>query len=696
LTRKSSALNGLFIALASGGGLALFVASCVSNGSNFLFNAIMSRILGPATYGALGSLLGIVTVATFALVALQATVTQRVAERRGSGTEGRMALRRHMSTAGLVAAASLLVVTAFSPVIEHFLHLTSPVPVAMVGLFVALTVLTVVPQGVLLGQLRFRVVAVALVGAALVRLGTGIILTQLGFGLDGAIAASVASAFVLLIVVSWPLHHELWTSEGDRCAIRFSSAALAVGALGGFAALVGVDSFLARHYLSPGSSGEYVAAATAARIALFLPSAIALIAFPKFAATRGVGEEARHVLKASLLAVGGLGALAAGVTLLAPHVVISILFGARYQQAAGALRILSVSAVGLGLISVLVYFHLARRSLQSLLCWLGVALASVSISFWHERSETVAWSMLLVTGVTFAFLGAGAIAHRTARVRVPLKGPLLRGDVADLDLSIVVPYFNAGTRVRKTVEDSIDVLRSLGIDFEIIAVSDGSNDGSDESLSGLPPEVFRSIRLPSNQGKGEALRAGLALGRGTYLGFIDADGDIPVSELAPFVALVHSHSPDIVVGSKRHSMSEVVYPPVRRIYSWGYQLLVRVLFRLKVRDTQTGIKLIRREVLADVLPRMLEKRFAFDLELLVVAHRLGYRRVFEAPVHIGKRFSSTISVHAVWKIFTDTLAIFYRLRVLHYYDIAPVPDTQPLIIPVEPAISEIELVKAAL
>ena len=117
----------------------------------------------------------------------------------------------------------------------------------------------------------------------------------------------------------------------------------------------------------------------------------------------------------SLLAVAGLGAVAAGVMLLAPHLLISILFGAKYQQAAGALRILSVPAAGLGLISVLVYFYLAGRSRQSLLCWVGVALAVALISLSHSSPEAIAWSMFLVTGIILALLGTGALAHRTAK-----------------------------------------------------------------------------------------------------------------------------------------------------------------------------------------------------------------------------------------------------------------------------------------
>ncbi len=246
----------------------------------------------------------------------------------------------------------------------------------------------------------------------------------------------------------------------------------------------------------------------------------------------------------------------------------------------------------------------------------------------------------------------------------------------DLDLTVVVPYFNPGTRVRQTIEELVETLATTGATFEVIAVSDGSTDGSEDSLAGLPPGVVRSVRLEENRGKGEALRTGFVRGRGRFLGFIDADGDLPPDQIAAMAALASGAGdpagpPDVVLGSKRHPRSEVVYPPLRRMYSWLWQQLVFVLFDLRVRDTQTGLKLARREVLAAALPRMVEKRFAFDLELLVVARRLGYRRFVEVPVRIRERFGSTVSVRAAAGMLLDLLAIYYRLHVLRYYDRSP-------------------------
>jgi glycosyltransferase involved in cell wall biosynthesis len=234
------------------------------------------------------------------------------------------------------------------------------------------------------------------------------------------------------------------------------------------------------------------------------------------------------------------------------------------------------------------------------------------------------------------------------------------------ELSIVMPYYNPGDNLGRNVNEVVSVLEKTGLDFEVIAVSDGSTDGSGASIAFDQGRV-RHIELSRHRGKGEALRVGLAEGQGDYLGFIDADGDLPADLLGQFVSKIRTGDVDIVLGSKRHVDSDVGYPLVRRLYSWGFQQLVRLLFDLDVPDTQTGIKVLRREVLEEVLPLMVEERFAFDLELLVVAGQLGFDRFAELPVRIERHFGSTISLRAVAGILSDTFSVWWRLRVRGQY-----------------------------
>jgi len=99
-----------------------------------------------------------------------------------------------------------------------------------------------------------------------------------------------------------------------------------------------------------------------------------------------------------------------------------------------------------------------------------------------------------------------------------------------------------------------------------------------------------------------------------------------------------------------------------------YFRIVRLLFGLPLRDTQTGLKVFKREVLQCVFPRILAKRFAFDIEVLANAHRLGYKLV-SAPVRLEfRRTLGRIRFKDVFTVGADTLAIFYRMHILHYYD----------------------------
>src|SRR5207249_1563782 len=112
----------------------------------------------------------------------------------------------------------------------------------------------------------------------------------------------------------------------------------------------------------------------------------------------------------------------------------------------------------------------------------------------------------------------------------------------------------------------------------------------------------------------------------------------------------------------QHPLSRIEYPLLRRIYSRAYYALVRLMFGLPVRDTQTGVKLFKREVLARAFPRMTVQHYAFDLELLVLANADGYC-IVEAPIALkSQRLNQRIKPRDVAIMFRDTLGIWWRLH----------------------------------
>ena len=658
--------------LAGGGGLVLFVTLTVVNGSNFLFHAAISRRLEPAAYGGLSALLGILLVLTVPVSALQLAITRKVAARRELGVdESRVVVGPLLADAvvwGVVLSAALVVA---APVVRSFLHLPTLSSAVMLGVYVLAAAIALVPRAVLLGQHRFRLVAGGLLAGALVRLALGVVLVDRGASIDGAMAATVlgevVTAFVLLptlrAVVRGP-------DEVIPVRVRWREATGAVLAFTGFWVLTAIDTLLARHYFARAESGLYAAAATGARTAMFFSAAVSLVAFPRFAQGAD-GARSRGALVQALAAVSVLGFAAAAVTLTVPDLVVGVLFGTAYDGSSAVIGMLALSSAALGIVNVLMYYLLANdRARAASWVWAGVAAAVTAAAVGDLSSPSLAAVMLVsVTAVTVLMLRSvfGAPATDAAPSNL-VSEELWTLDEPELDVTVVVPYYNPGAALRTQVERILEVLDRSGAAYEVVAVSDGSTDGSERTIEDLRGDRLRLVTLPRNHGKGEALRVGLAMGRGRYVGFIDGDGDVDPTVLDPFLALVRTYEPDVVLGSKRHPLSDVAYPGLRRVYSWGFQQLVRGLFHLNIRDSQTGVKLVRREVLARALPRMAEKRFAFDLELFVVARHLGYRRFFEAPVSIEHQFTSTISFRSVRRMLVDTVNIFYRLRVLRFYD----------------------------
>lgn len=240
-------------------------------------------------------------------------------------------------------------------------------------------------------------------------------------------------------------------------------------------------------------------------------------------------------------------------------------------------------------------------------------------------------------------------------------------------LSVIIPTYKQERTILKDIEKIKRALRQIRYDFEVIVVVDGKRaDKTWEKLKKIKFPKIKIIGYDHNQGKGHAVRYGMARAKGNLIAFLDAGMDLNPNGLSMLLEHFEWYNADIIVGSKRHPVSKVNYPLQRKILSWGYQILCRILFGLNIRDTQVGMKFFRREVLKDVLPRLLVKHYAFDIEVLSVAHRLGYKRIFEAPIDIEwKEKGSVVSKSVLKTIFNmlwDTAAVFYRLRILRYYD----------------------------
>lgn len=238
-------------------------------------------------------------------------------------------------------------------------------------------------------------------------------------------------------------------------------------------------------------------------------------------------------------------------------------------------------------------------------------------------------------------------------------------------VSLIVPAYRQEKTIEKDLKRIEDVMEQQRFEYEIILVVDGEVDKTLEKAKKNKSSKIKVYGYQHNHGKGYAIRYGMVRSKGTIVGYLDSGMDLNPSGLSLLLDQFEWHDADIIIGSKRHPESKVTYPFIRQLISFLSQMWIWFLFGLNVRDTQVGMKFFKRKVIEDVLPRLLVKKFAFDIEMLVVAFNLGYKKILEAPIELDYNFQSSVSqgvMYAIARTFWDTLAIFYRLRILRYYD----------------------------
>lgn len=207
-------------------------------------------------------------------------------------------------------------------------------------------------------------------------------------------------------------------------------------------------------------------------------------------------------------------------------------------------------------------------------------------------------------------------------------------------LSIVLPAFNERDNVEQCVGKALEVASEISGDFEVIVVDDGSSDGTADVIAPLLGERRPNLRLVChrvNSGYGAALRTGFAHARGDLVFFTDADNQFDISELKGFIPLLDRA--DVIVGFRVYRFD----PVLRSILSWGYNQLVRVLFRVRVRDVDCAFKLFRREVLERIELRSTD--FFVDTELMAKARLEGYT-ILEKGVRHYPRTAGETTVRA--------------------------------------------------
>jgi len=229
-------------------------------------------------------------------------------------------------------------------------------------------------------------------------------------------------------------------------------------------------------------------------------------------------------------------------------------------------------------------------------------------------------------------------------------------------ISIVIPAYNESKKIIDSLTNVQAVLQDITSDYEILVVDDGSTDGLSNIISINGHKKIRCLRYNVNMGKGFALKYGACLAKGKYVIFIDADSEINPRLLNAYLSeLAYS---DLAIASKWHPKSSIKVSPIRRYLSLSFKLLVKILTGLSVSDSQAGLKACRITSLRKILPLLSVKKYAFDVEFLVIANLLKLK-IRELPVEID--LTGQFKIRHILRMLIDILGIAYRLRILKWY-----------------------------
>jgi dolichyl-phosphate beta-glucosyltransferase len=211
---------------------------------------------------------------------------------------------------------------------------------------------------------------------------------------------------------------------------------------------------------------------------------------------------------------------------------------------------------------------------------------------------------------------------------------------------VVIPAFNEAARLPASIRDVVAYFDGRGEPYEVLVVDDGSEDATSERVRDIA-RAHPAVQLQAfgqNHGKGFAVRAGMLTARGALRLMADADGATPIAEVKRLEAAIQAGA-DLAVGSRALRDQSVArrVRPHRQLVGNVFNVIVCALGVSGVTDTQCGFKLFRGEVAADLFGALRTEGFGFDVELLLLAQRRGYR-IVEVPINWIDQPGSRVSV----------------------------------------------------
>ncbi len=388
--------------------LMMAVATLLGGGCDYLFQYYMSGTMTPASFSELSALLSMFYLA---IAPAQVMSTFLVKQSSRLNVEGRQneiswLVRKMVVYGSMTGAAIALGMYLLLPSISSFIYLSSTLPVFLLMAGVIISLISPVGYGTSQGLERFRYNAFYGITGPVVKLGTGIILVVIGFGIMGALGGVLIGLILALIVAIYSIRDvirlrptpmpksELTKMRGSVLHVIIAVACLTI--------MVNIDVILARQYLDPNTAGLYAVCSMLSKIILFLPSSINIVIYPKLAAAHAKKAGTVVMMRLSVLIALAVTGVVVLTFFLFPAEILRLLYGGdKYIGAAAGMGILGMSMALLGIANLFMNYGLAIDSKVYLAIMVFfTALQVALIVLFHDSLVTIALDMLVAFGGT--------------------------------------------------------------------------------------------------------------------------------------------------------------------------------------------------------------------------------------------------------------------------------------------------------
>jgi len=389
------------------GSLVMFVGMMIANLGSYLYHLLMGRMLGPADYGVLASLISLLYLLGIPILALSLVIVKFVSAYKGQKKFGAIRRLFIMLTQKifLFGIVWVLIFLLLTPFLTSFLHLKSSLPLVIVAAIAFITLFVSTNRGFLQGILRFGYLSSSIALEVGIKLCLAVFLVYLGFKVKGAIFAALVGVVVAYLFTNFFLKKFLKVNKGKdevewRPMIEYGLPVFF--SILAFTSLYSTDVVLARHFLSAREAGYYASLAVMGKIVYYASYPIIMVMFPLVSERQANGREYKPLLSTSLGLVGIICLGIVGIYFLLPTLMIKILFGSAYLSAAKYLGLFGIFLSLHSLSFLLTNFCLSINQVKIvILPILAAFLQIILISLFHQNLWQVIWASIVVLAFLF-------------------------------------------------------------------------------------------------------------------------------------------------------------------------------------------------------------------------------------------------------------------------------------------------------